>query len=219
MLKHLSRFVLQWLPTIGAIVIGGFLIGGYYINAAWHPTGGAKLLFEQSITADFREPVVTPPRVVRDTPRPEPTAAPEPAPALPPAAASEPAAAPAPAEVKATVAAAKAPDQPPRKVAAKPHSPHIAATKREPAPLAIAPPPAPSPTPAAPVVASVNRPPADLTPPPKPPEPVRVLGLVVPPAVVAVGEKLDPTPLWRTGEKVIDHVVATAKSAVSDFSR
>jgi hypothetical protein len=219
MLKHLSRFVLQWLPTIGAIAIGGFLIGGYWINAALHPMSRAKPLFDQSITDDSNATVATP-QIVRDAPRAEPAessqAAATPEPAAPTPAASE--ARP----TASALPAAKAPDQPPRKPSAGAHKPRLAVAKRDPAPLALAPAPpirvepvpAAAPVQAAPapaaVATSVDRPPADLSPPPKPQEPARVFGLPVP---------LDPAPLWRTGEKVIDGVVATAKSVIPDFSR
>jgi hypothetical protein len=206
MLGSLSRFILQWLPTIGAVTIGGFLLIGYNFNAVSHLARKPLLTDEPS---EPRIEVVVQPAPAEPTPR----IAPEPERSI-----AEPVTKPSAADAKPAK-----PVQSPRRLASL--SDKSRATRHEPvppppaAPLAITPPANLVEPAGAPAVASINRPPAEQTPPPKPPEPVRVLGMQVPPVIVAVGEKLDPTPLLRTGGQVIDTVVATAKSVIPDFSR
>jgi hypothetical protein len=194
MFDHLSKFVLMVFPPLGAAVIGGFLLVGYYVHPVSSPA-----------RAD-RTPVADEPTIVTDdsssrTPRPSVVAETSPA---------------AQAIIPASADARPAAKTAPRRVAAVTDKPRVG-EKRDPAPLQAACCTAPPAAPAAPlVIAPAERVAAT---PPKPDEPVRVLGVTVLPVIVAVGEKLDPTPIWRTGGKVIDTVVATAKSVVPDFSR
>jgi hypothetical protein len=201
-LRSLSRFILQWLPTIGAVTIGGFLLVAYNFNAASH-------LARKPLLTD----VPSEPRIeIVSQPVAEPTArvVPEPTPS-----AAEPAAKASPAETKPN-----RPVQTPRRIASLSDKPRT--TRHEPAPapapLAIVP-QANQVEPTAAAVAPADRAVPDAPPQPKPQEPLKLLGVPVPPVIVAVGEKLDPAPLLRTGGKMIDTVVATAKSAMPDFSR
>jgi len=211
MLRSLSRFILQWLPTIGAVTISGFLLVTYNFNAASHLARKPLLTDVPSephievVSQPVAEPAA---RVIA-----EPTApiAPDPIPLI-----AEPAAKQSPVEPKPSK-----PVQSPRRVTSLSDKPRALrhAPGPAPAPLPIAPHADQGETTSAPAAASSNRPAADAAPAPKPQEPVKVLGVPVPPVIVAVGEKLDPAPLLRTGGQVIDNVVATAKSVIPDFSR
>jgi hypothetical protein len=200
MFRSLSRFILQWLPTIGAVMIGGFLLIAYNFNAASHLTRKPLLT---DVPSEPRIEVVSQPAT-----QPVPRAAPEPAPSVAAPVAKQP-----PIETKPGK-----PAQSPRRVASVSDKPR--AIKHEPAPapapLAIVPQANPV-EPTAAAVAPSNGPAPDAPQQPKPREPVKVLGMPVPPVIVAVGEKLDPAPLLRTGGQVIDTVVATAKSVIPDF--
>ena len=228
MLKYVSTFVLQVLPAVGAVVVGGFLLWAYHLNAT-HQTSAAKPLFDESITQGLIESA---PR--RPQPLPPVGAQVQPPAANEPARTDQ-AAKSAPAETRP---AARVAHQSPRRLASVPDKfvpdksvpdksvadkPRQVADKREAMPLPITPTTAdsaPSAQASTPPPAATAAPPAGTAAPaPKPNEPVRVLGVPLPPYIVAVGEKLDPTPILRTGGKVIDTVVATAKSVVPDFSR
>jgi hypothetical protein len=202
MLRSLSRFILQWLPTIGAVTIGGFLLIAYNFNAA-------SQLARKPLLSD----VPSEPRIeVVSQPVAEPTVrvVPEPIPSV-----AEPVAKPLPAETKLTK-----PVQSPRRIASLSGKPRAAKQEPAPAPAPLVIVPQANPVePTAAAAAPTNRPAPDAPAQPKPQEPVKVLGVPVPPAIVAVGEKLDPAPLLRTGGQVIDTVVATAKSVIPDFKQ
>jgi hypothetical protein len=48
-------------------------------------------------------------------------------------------------------------------------------------------------------------------------EPTRVFGVPIPPTIVAVGDALDPRPVFSAGQKAFEKIVTTAKSVVPDF--
>jgi hypothetical protein len=51
------------------------------------------------------------------------------------------------------------------------------------------------------------------------PQPKRVLGVAIPAPVSAIGSKLNPAPVLRAGERVLEKIVVAARSVVPDFSR
>src|SRR5438309_2068978 len=51
------------------------------------------------------------------------------------------------------------------------------------------------------------------------PEPKRVLGMAIPAPVSAIGSKLNPAPVLRAGERMLERIVVAAKSVVPDFLR
>jgi hypothetical protein len=51
------------------------------------------------------------------------------------------------------------------------------------------------------------------------PQPKRVLGMAIPAPVSAIGSKLNPAPVLRAGERMLEKIVVAAKSVVPDFLR
>jgi hypothetical protein len=46
-----------------------------------------------------------------------------------------------------------------------------------------------------------------------------VLGVAIPAPVSAIGSKLNPAPVLRAGERVLERIVVAARSVVPDFLR
>jgi len=72
--------------------------------------------------------------------------------------------------------------------------------------------------PALPTASVSGRPEAAADPASKP-EPKRVLGMAIPAPVSAIGSKLNPAPVLRAGERMLERIVVAAKSVVPDFLR
>ena len=72
--------------------------------------------------------------------------------------------------------------------------------------------------PALPTASMSGRPEAAADPASKP-EPKRVLGMAIPAPVSAIGSRLNPAPVLRAGERMLERIVVAAKSVVPDFLR
>jgi hypothetical protein len=200
MLKLVSKFVLEVLPPACAVVIGGVLLFNYHALLR----GAETQIAEPGVAADG--PVSSEEVAQRIE-------------------AEHAALLPHDGETQAKPPESKAePKLPPKRPAARrPHSPATPAS-------ATASSAAPAPEPAGPTVAAAAKEPGSPTAivPVNPeaaidvvsnPEPKRLLGVPIPASLVAIGSKLNPAPVLRAGEKVIDQIVVAAKSVVPDFSK
>ena len=200
MLKLVSKFVLEVLPPACAVLIGGVLLFNY--PALLRGTG--TQIAEPGVAADG--PVSSEEVAQRIE-------------------AEHAALIPHDVEIQAKPPESKVePKLPPKRPAARrPHPPAIpaSATTSSAAPAA---------GPAGPTVAAAAKEPGSPIPivpgnpeaaadPASNPEPKRLLGIPIPASIAAIGSKLNPAPVLRAGEKVIDQIVVAAKSVVPDFSK
>jgi hypothetical protein len=191
MLKLVSRFVLEVLPAACAALIAGALLFGHHPVSLGAAGGGGR----QSVAAD--PPIGSEEVVLRIEDEHAAVARNQESAAGP--VGSRPA--PAPVSKRSVWKRPRglAGLTPPTRSAASP----IAAPADKPLP------------PAASVSGRLE---ASVDPASKP-ERQRVLGMTIPAPVSAIGSKLNPAPVWRAGERVLERIVVAAKSVVPDFLR
>jgi hypothetical protein len=199
MLKLVSKFVLEVLPPACAVVIAGVLLFGHHQILF----GGASPDAEV-VAADG--PIFSPPVTQRIEDEHASLAARD----------SESVSKPAESKADAKPLPQQGASKRTRSVGSiAPAPPASAVPIPLPSPLVAAAnaPPPPSPTAPANLVASADPASKPET------EPTRVLGVPIPAPIAAIGSKLNPAPMLRAGEMVIDKIVVAAKSVVPDFSK
>jgi hypothetical protein len=198
MLKLVSRFVLEVLPAACAALIAGALLLGHHPLSFATPGGGAR----QTLAAD--SPIA--PEEVAQRIADEHAAV---------TGNQESAARPVDSRPEPTPVSKGNVWKRPRSFA-RLTSPTASAASPIVAPSApaAAPPAAP-----APPAASVSGRPEAAADPASKPERKRVLGMAIPAPVSAIGSKLNPAPVLRAGERVLERIVVAAKSFVPDFLR
>ena len=191
MLKLVSKFVLEVLPPACAAVIAGVLLFGHHQWLFGAPAAGAR----QSVAADG------------------PIASEEVAQRI---------------EDEHAAVTTRNRESPAKPVESRPEPTPVSkrtvwkrprgfAGLTRPTASAASPIVAPS-APAAPPAADEPAPPAVSVLASKP-QPKRVLGVAIPAPVSAIGSKLNPAPVLRAGERVLEKIVVAARSVVPDFSR
>jgi len=227
MLRSLSKFILEVLPSACATVIAGVLLSAYHGHFVTKqdivdPRPAAE---ENAAPSGAEQPskrveaahgaVVGPPREDGATRKPADTAAV----VKPPSQRPRAAAVKHPQAARIAALHPPPPLQPRRADADVPAPPPVTVAVADPTPL-----PAPS-LPAPPLPESAPVPPADVPiasgPGPdnaKVDEPRHLLGMTIPGPIAAIGDRLDPTPVVHAGERVFTTIVVAAKSVVPDFA-
>jgi hypothetical protein len=200
MLKLVSRFVLEVLPAGCAALIAGALLLGYHPVSLGAAGGGAR----QSVAAD---PPIASEEVAQriEDERAAVTTRNKASAAKPVASRPEP-----------TPVSKRSVWKRPRNFAGL-TPPTASAAPPIVVPSAPAVPPAADMPP--PPAASVSGRPDTVADPASKPQPGRVLGMAIPAPVSAIGSKLNPAPVLRAGERVLERIVVAAKSVVPDFLR
>jgi len=199
MLKLVSRFVLEVLPAACAALIAGALLLGHHPLSFATPSGGAR----QTLAADGP---IAPEEVAQRIADEHAAVTPN----------RESAARPVDSRPEPTPVSKRSVWKRPRSFArltpptASAASPIVAPSAPAAPPTAAAP---------APPAASVSGRPEAAADPASKPERKRVLGMAIPAPVSAIGSKLNPAPVLRAGERVLERIVVAAKSVVPDFLR
>ncbi len=201
MLKLVSRFVLEVLPAGCAALIAGALLLGHHPLSFGAPGGGARQILAVDDGPIASEEIA---QRIEDEHAAVTTRN------------KESAAKPVESRPEPTPVSKRSVWKRPRSVARL--TPPTASAA---APIVVPSAPAVPPVadgPALPTASMSGRPEAAEDPASKP-EPKRVLGMAIPAPVSAIGSKLNPAPVLRAGERMLERIVVAAKSVVPDFLR
>jgi hypothetical protein len=199
MLKLVSKFVLEVLPPACAAVLAGVLLFGHHQWLFGAPAAGAQ----QSVAADGPIASEEVAQRIEDEHAAVTTRN------------RESAAKPVESRPEPTPVSKRSVWKRPRSFAGL-TPPTASAASPIVAPSAPAPPAADGPARPAGSVSGRPEAAADVA---SKPQPKRVLGVAIPAPVSAIGSKLNPAPVLRAGERVLEKIVVAARSVVPDFSR